>query len=57
MEHPLHRFHTFKDMFLLGSPGKMFNAKANDLRMELVKMRKVKEETKVETWMPSKKRH
>jgi hypothetical protein len=31
-------------------------AKANDLRTELVKKRKVDEETNTETWTPSKKR-
>jgi hypothetical protein len=33
----LHRFHTFKDVFLLGRAGKKAKAKANALRMELVK--------------------
>ena len=34
----------------------MAKAKANGLRTELVKKRKIDEETNVKTWMPSKKR-
>jgi hypothetical protein len=56
MEDALHRFHTFKDVFILGRVGKQGKAKPNALRMELVKKRKVDEETKDETWTPSKKR-
>jgi hypothetical protein len=56
MEHALHRFHTFKDGFLLGRAGKKWEAKANALRSELVKKRKVDKETNAETWTPSKKR-
>jgi hypothetical protein len=41
MEEALHRFHTFKDVFLLGRAGKKAKAKANALRTELVKKRKV----------------
>jgi len=37
MEDSLHRFHTFKDVFVLGQAGKKAKAKANALRMELVK--------------------
>jgi hypothetical protein len=48
--------HTFKDVFLLGRAGNNAKAKANALRMELVKKRKVDEETNAETWTPSKKR-
>jgi len=44
MENTLHRFHTFKDVFLLGRAGKKAKAKANTLRTELVKKRKVNEE-------------
>jgi len=55
MEDALHRFHTFKDVFLLGRAGKKAKAKANALRMELVKKRKVDKETNPETWTPSKK--
>jgi len=56
MEDTLHRFHTFKDVFLLGQAGKKTKAKANALRMELVKKRKVDEETNADSWTPSKKR-
>jgi len=56
MEDALHRFHTFKDVFLLKQAGKKAKAKANALRTELVKKRKVDGETKAETWTPSKKR-
>jgi hypothetical protein len=56
MEDALHRFHTFKDVFLLGRASKKGKAKANALRTELVKKRKVDEETNTETWTPSKKR-
>jgi len=57
MEDALHRFHTFKDVFLLGRAGKKAKAKANALRTELGKKRNVDEETNAETWTPSKKRH
>jgi len=56
MEDALHRFHTFKDVFLLGRASKKAKAKANALRMELVKKRMVNEETNAETWTQSKKR-
>jgi len=56
MEDALHRFHTFKDVFLLGRAGKEAKAKANALATELKKKRKVDTETIAETWMPSKKR-
>jgi len=52
----LHRFHTFKDVFSLGRAGKKAQAKANALRTELMKKRKVDEKTNAETWTPSKKR-
>jgi len=55
MEDALHRFHTPKDVFLVGRAGKKAKAKANALGTELVKKRKVDEETNAETWMPSKK--
>jgi len=55
MEDALHRFHTFKDVFLLGRAGTKAKAKANALRMELVKKRKVDEEGHAETWTQSKK--
>jgi len=56
MEDALHRFHTLKDVFLLRRAGKKVKAKANALRTELVKKRKVDNETNAETWTPSKKR-
>jgi hypothetical protein len=56
MEDSLHRFHTFKDVFLLGQAGKKAKSKANAVRTGLVKKRKVDEETNAETWTPSKKR-
>jgi hypothetical protein len=37
MEDALHRFHNFKDVFLLGQAGKKAKAKANTLRTEIVK--------------------
>jgi hypothetical protein len=57
MEEAFHRFQTFNDVFLLGRAAKKAKAKANALSTELVKKRKVDEETNAETWMPSKKRH
>jgi len=57
MEDALHCFHTFKDGFLLGRAGKQAKAKANALRTELIKKRKVDEETNAGTWTPSKKQH
>jgi len=56
MEDALRRFHTFKDVFLLGRAAKKAKAKAHALRMEVLKKRKVDEETIAETWTPSKKR-
>jgi hypothetical protein len=56
MEDALHHFHTFRDVFLLGRAGKKTKAKANALRTELVKKRKVDEESYAATWMQSKKR-
>ena len=56
IEDALHRFHTFKDVFSLGRAGKKAKTKANALRMELVKKRKVDKETNAETWKPSKMR-
>jgi hypothetical protein len=57
MEDAVHRFHTFKDGFILGRGGKKEKAKANALRTELMKKRKVNEETNAETWTLTKKRH
>jgi len=56
MEDPLHHFHTFKDVFLLGRAGKKVKAKANARRTELVKGRKVDEKTNAQTWTPSEMR-
>jgi hypothetical protein len=56
MEDALHRFYTFKDVFLLWRAGKKAKAKANALRTELVTKRKVDEERNAETLTPSKKR-
>jgi hypothetical protein len=54
IEDTLHRFHTLKDVLLLGRAGKKAKAKANALRTELVKKRKVDEVSNAETWTPSK---
>jgi len=48
-------YQTINDIFLLGRAGKKAKAKANALRMGLVKKRKVDEETNAETWTPSNK--
>jgi len=56
MEDALRCVHTFKDVLLLSRAGKKVNAKANALRTDLVKKRKVDEETNAETWTPSRKR-
>jgi len=50
------RFHTFKDVSLLGRAGKKAKAKANALGMHPVKKRKVDEETNAETWTQCNKR-
>jgi hypothetical protein len=55
LEDALRRFHTFKDVFLLRRASKKANAKANALRTELVKKRKVDEDTNADYWTPSKK--
>jgi hypothetical protein len=54
MNDALCRFPTYKDVFLLGQARKEAKAKANALRTELVKKRKVDEETNAEAWMLSK---
>jgi len=48
-------FHTIKDGFLLGQAGNKAKPKANVLISQLMKKRKVDEETNAETWTPSKK--
>ena len=50
-------FHPFKDVFLLGQAGNKAKAKANALRMELVKKQQVDEEINAGTWTPSIKQH
>jgi len=56
MEGAMCRFDTFNDVFLLGRAGKKAPAKASALRTELVKKRKVDNETNAETRTPSRKR-
>ena len=53
MEDTIRRFHTFKDVFLLGRADKKTKATANDQRTELKKKQKVDEETDAETWTQS----
>jgi len=53
MEDTLHRFHAFKDVFLLGRARKQAKPKTNALRTELMKKRKVNKETNAATWTPS----
>jgi len=55
MEDSFHSFHTFKDDFLLGQASKKVKSNANALRTELMKNRKLDEETSAKTWMSSKK--
>jgi hypothetical protein len=49
MEDALHRFHTFKDVFFHGLAGKNAKSKANAVRTDLVKKRKVDKETNADT--------
>jgi len=56
MEDALRYFLTFKDVFSLRRPGKVAKNKANALRTELVKKRKVDENTNAATWMAFKMR-
>jgi hypothetical protein len=49
MDDALHRFHTLKDVFLLGQASKKAKAKVNVLSTELVKKRKVHKEINAET--------
>jgi len=53
MENTLRRFHTINDVFLLGRAGKKEKAKSNAMSTELMKKRKVDEETNAETGTPS----
>jgi len=50
------RFHSFKDVFLLGRVSNQGQAKANTLRTEFMKKRNLDEDTNAETWMSSMKR-
>ena len=56
MQDALHRFHTFKDVFLLWRACKKVKAKAITLRTKLMKQRKVDEETNADSWTPCKQR-
>jgi len=56
MEDTLRRFHTFQDVVLLGRASQKAKAKADALRMELMKKPKVDKETTADSWTPSKKR-
>jgi hypothetical protein len=56
MRDTLCRFHIIIDVFFLGRASKNVKAKANALRTELVKKRKVDKGTNAATWMPSNKR-
>jgi hypothetical protein len=53
MKGALNCSHTFKEGFLLGQAGKKAKATAITVRTELVKKRKVDNETNPETWTPS----
>jgi len=57
IEDALRRFHTYKNVILLGRAGQEAKPKPNAMRTELVKKWKVDEEINAQTWMPSKKRH
>jgi hypothetical protein len=54
MEDALCRVHTITGGFLLGQAGKKAKVKPKALISELVKKRKLDEETNTETWTPSK---
>jgi hypothetical protein len=56
MEDDLRHFHIIKDVFLLMRAGNKAKAKANTVRTELVKKRKVAVQTNAYYWTPSKKR-
>jgi hypothetical protein len=53
MHDVLRHFHTVKDDFSLGPAGKQAKAKPNALNTELMKKRKVDEETNAEIWILS----
>jgi len=54
VEDTLHCVHTFNDIFWLGRASQKAKAKANALRIDLMKKRKVDEKTHAETWKRSK---
>ena len=54
MEDALRHSHTFTDVFVLGCADKQRKAKANSLRTELTKKRKVNQKTNAATLTPSK---
>jgi len=56
MEDTMYRFHTIKDVFLLGQAGKKANTKVNTLRTGLMKNWKVDKVKNADTCTPSKKR-
>jgi len=56
MEDTLPCVHTFKDVLLLDRAGKKAKAKANALRTQLTRKRKVDKETNSQTCTPFKKR-
>jgi hypothetical protein len=56
MEDAMHRFHSIKDVFLLGRASKQAKVNAKAQRMKLLKKRKVDKATNAETWTSSKKR-
>jgi len=55
IEDPFCHFHSLKDVSLLGRAGTKVKAKANALRMQLMKKQKVDEPTNAGTWTPSTK--
>jgi hypothetical protein len=56
MEDSCRCFDSFKDVVLIGRAGNKSMPKSNALRMDLVKMQKVDEESNAETWTLFKKR-
>jgi len=57
MQDTLCLFHTIKDVFSLRQAGNKAKAKSNAMRTDLVKKRKVDNETNADSWMLSRKRH
>jgi len=56
MEDALHCFHNLRDVFFHVRASENVKAKANALRMELMKRRKVGDKRNAERWTPSRKR-